>query len=174
MKCLILWNYNFRVHKIIDVKSITHPKRICNLSKINYNIRLSQKFINVLFVPVCKKSAVINWFFSQVCLDANGKLEEEFTVARFKSEVKNLVQRCQGLETFQADSNKKVSEYEKELCECRLLISQHEARMQTLSESMKEAEARKRESAKARKRGLEEEVDALHEVCAMLKAAEQV
>ena len=80
----------------------------------------AKKLINVLFVPVCKKSAVINWFFSQVCLDANGKLEEEFTVARFKSEVKNLVQRCQGLET--------------------------------LSESMKEAEARKRESEVSRKK----------------------
>ena len=125
-------------------------------------------YFSFLFVKI--RRLLID-FFSQVCLDANGKLEEEFTVARLfiskmKSEVKNLVQRCQGLETFQADSNKKISEYEKELGECRLLISQHEARMQTLSESMKEAEARKR--------GLEEEVDALHEVCAKLKAAEQV
>lgn len=45
--------------------------------------------------------------------DAVGKIEEEFTVARLyiskmKSEVKNLVQRCQGLEASQIDSNKKV------------------------------------------------------------------
>lgn len=59
-----------------------------------------------------------------------------------------------------------VSEYEKDLAECRLLISQHEARMQTLTESMKEAETRKR--------ALEEDVDALREECAKLKAAEQV
>ncbi|XP_018345076.1 PREDICTED: kinesin heavy chain isoform X2 [Trachymyrmex septentrionalis] len=103
--------------------------------------------------------------------ESNGKLEEEFTVARLfiskmKSEVKNLVQRCQGLECFQVDCNKKVSEYEKDLAECRLLISQHEARMQTLTESMKEAETRKR--------ALEEDVDALREECAKLKAAEQV
>lgn len=52
------------------------------------------------------------------------------------------------------------------MAECRLLISQHEARMQTLSESMKEAETRKR--------SLEEDVDALREECAKLKAAEQV
>lgn len=49
----------------------------------------------------------------QLTADSNGKLEEEFTVARLyiskmKSEVKNLVQRCQGLETFQVDCNKKV------------------------------------------------------------------
>ncbi|XP_043268260.1 kinesin heavy chain isoform X2 [Venturia canescens] len=107
----------------------------------------------------------------KVTPDANGKLEEEFTVARLyinkmKSEIKNLVQRCSGLETLQTDCNKKVSEYEKDLADCRLLISQHEARMQTLSESMKEAEARKRT--------LEEDVDALREECAKLKAAEQV
>ncbi|XP_032456465.1 kinesin heavy chain isoform X6 [Nasonia vitripennis] len=107
----------------------------------------------------------------KVLPDSNGKLEEEFTVARLyiskmKSEVKNLVQRCQGLESSQSDCNKKVSEYEKELGECRLLISQHEARMQTLQEAMKEADARKR--------ALEEDVDAMREECAKLKAAEQV
>lgn len=45
--------------------------------------------------------------------DAAGKIEEEFMVARLyiskiKSEVKNIVQRCQGLESSQTDSNKKV------------------------------------------------------------------
>ncbi|XP_023717157.1 kinesin heavy chain isoform X2 [Cryptotermes secundus] len=102
---------------------------------------------------------------------SGGKLEEEFTVARLyiskmKSEVKNLVQRCQGLETFQSDCNKKITEYEKDLADCRLLISQHEARMKTLQESMREAENKKRT--------LEEDVDALREECAKLKAAEQV
>lgn len=103
--------------------------------------------------------------------DAIGKIEEEFTVARLyiskmKSEVKNLVQRCQGLEASQTDSNKKVTEFEKDLAECRLLISQHEARMKSLQESMREAENKKRT--------LEEEVDSLREECAKMKAAEQV
>ncbi|XP_069683547.1 kinesin heavy chain isoform X2 [Periplaneta americana] len=107
----------------------------------------------------------------KVSADTNGKIEEEFTVARLyiskmKSEVKNLVQRCQGLESFQTDCNKKITEYEKDLGDCRLLISQHEARMKTLQESMKEAENKKRT--------LEEDVDALREECAKLKAAEQV
>lgn len=67
----------------------------------------------------------------------SGKVEEEFTVARLfiskmKSEAKNLAQRCQNLEGNQTDSNKKMSEYERELAESRLLISQHEARMKSL------------------------------------------
>lgn len=99
------------------------------------------------------------------------KLEEEFTVARLyisrmKSEVTNLTQRTHELENSQQDSNKKVTEYEKELGECRLLISQHEARMKSLQESMREAENKKRT--------LEENVDALREECAKLKAAEKV
>lgn len=100
-----------------------------------------------------------------------GKLEEEFTVARLyiskmKSEAKNVSQRCSNLEGLQHEANKKVGEYEKDLSECRLLISQHEARMKSLQESMREAENKKRT--------LEENVDALREECAKLKAAEQV
>ncbi|KAI4461205.1 centromere protein e [Holotrichia oblita] len=101
----------------------------------------------------------------------SAKLEEEFTVARLyisrmKSEVTNLSQRLHELENSQQDSNKKVTEYEKELGECRLLISQHEARMKSLQESMREAENKKR--------ALEESADALREECAKLKAAEKV
>lgn len=100
-----------------------------------------------------------------------GKLEEEFTVARLyiskmKSEAKNVSQRCSNLENLQQEANRKVGEYEKDLSECRLLISQHEARMKSLQESMREAENKKRT--------LEENVDALREECAKLKAAEQV
>lgn len=58
-----------------------------------------------------------------------------------------------------------ISEYEKGLAESRLLISQHEARMKSLQESMKEAENKKR--------SLEESVDALREECAKMKAAGQ-
>ncbi|KAK3865873.1 hypothetical protein Pcinc_028540 [Petrolisthes cinctipes] len=96
------------------------------------------------------------------------KLEEEFTMARLyvskmKSEVRNLVQRCSTLENFQGDCNKKIDEYEHEVSECRLLITQHEARMKTLQESMMEVEVRKRQ--------LEEQVDSLTEEVAKLKAA---
>lgn len=104
--------------------------------------------------------------------DANiNKIEEEFTVARLyiskmKSEAKNITQRCSNLDAQQLLTSKKVSEYEKELSDCRLLISQHEARMKSLQESMRESENKKR--------SLEESVDALREECAKLKTAEKL
>ncbi|KAH8234223.1 hypothetical protein KR038_004042 [Drosophila bunnanda] len=99
------------------------------------------------------------------------KMEEDFTMARLyiskmKTEAKNIAQRCTNMETQHLDSNKKISEYEKELGELRLLISQHEARMKSLQESMREAENKKRT--------LEEQIDSLREECAKLKAAEHV
>lgn len=104
-------------------------------------------------------------------VDTVGKLEEEFTVARLhiskmKSEVKNIVQRCHSLESANIDANQKIEEYERSLGECRLLISQHEARCASLAESMREAENKKRQ--------LEEAADALREECARLQAAERV
>ncbi|XP_061393820.1 kinesin heavy chain [Musca vetustissima] len=101
----------------------------------------------------------------------SGKVEEDFTMARLyiskmKTEAKNIAQRCTNLETQQIDSNKKLSEYERDLGEYRLLISQHEARMKSLQESMREAENKKR--------SLEEQIDSLREECAKLKAAEHV
>ncbi|KOB79084.1 Kinesin-like protein 1 [Operophtera brumata] len=104
-------------------------------------------------------------------VDTVGKLEEEFTVARLhiskmKSEVKNIVQRCHSLESANIDANQKIEEYERSLGECRLLISQHEARCASLGESMREAENKKRQ--------LEEAADALREECARLQAAERV
>ncbi|XP_030370709.1 kinesin heavy chain [Scaptodrosophila lebanonensis] len=101
----------------------------------------------------------------------SSKVEEDFTMARLyiskmKTEAKNIAQRCANMESLQVDSNKKISEYEKDLGEYRLLISQHEARMKSLQESMREAENKKRT--------LEEQIDSLREECAKLKAAEHV
>lgn len=59
-----------------------------------------------------------------------------------------------------------ISDYEKELAECRLLISQHEARMKSLQESMREAENKKR--------ALEENIDTLREECTKLRAAGKI
>ena len=58
-----------------------------------------------------------------------GKVEEEFTVARLfvskmKSEAKNLVSRSSALEQQQNEVKRKCDEFEKDLSECRLTIVQ--------------------------------------------------
>lgn len=103
--------------------------------------------------------------------DVEGKVEEEFTVARLyiskmRSEVKNLAQRCSTLETAQSSFRGQIDEREKELNECKLLITQHEAKMKSLSQSMKDGENKKR--------SLEEQVDSLNEEVARLKAVSKV
>merc|ERR1711962_273098 len=100
-----------------------------------------------------------------------GKVEEEFTVARLfvskmKSEAKNLVSKASALEQQQIESIKKVEVMEKELGDCRLTIVQHEAKMKTLNESLKESDSKKR--------SLEENLDSLQEEVTQLKASEQV
>ncbi len=100
-----------------------------------------------------------------------GKVEEEFTVARLyvskmKSEVKNLVHKATLLEQAQTDGMAKAGGLEKELSEARLLIGQHEAKMKSMSETMKEVDSKKR--------GLEDQVDALNEEIQKLKAEEQM
>lgn len=101
----------------------------------------------------------------------SAKIEDEFTVARLfitkmKSEVKALASKCNQMESFQNECNKKIELNEKELTECRLLISQYEAKMSSLQDSMKDIENKKR--------SLEEIVDQLEEECAKLRAADEM
>lgn len=102
---------------------------------------------------------------------ASEKLEEEFTVARLyiskmKSEVKTLATRASHLETTQADNTKKLDETTSELSDCQLKIQQYEAKMATLSETIKDVEHKRRQ--------LEENVDSLNEEVARFKASETV
>ena len=95
------------------------------------------------------------------------KIEEEFTVARLyiskmKSEVKTLTQHCGQLEAYEKDTKEKLVERQSELDECRLLIQQHEAKISSTQQSMREVEGKKSR--------LEETVDGLNEEIARLKA----
>uniref|UniRef100_A0A8C9ZG53 Kinesin-like protein n=1 Tax=Sander lucioperca TaxID=283035 RepID=A0A8C9ZG53_SANLU len=96
-----------------------------------------------------------------------GLIDEEFTVARLyiskmKSEVKTMVKRCKQLEGTQSESNKKMDENEKELSACQLRISQHEAKIKSLTEYLQNVEQKKRQ--------LEENVDSLNEELVKLSA----
>merc|ERR1719336_942798 len=100
-----------------------------------------------------------------------GKVEEEFTVARLfvskmKSEAKNLVSRAASLEQQQSEFQKKIDVNDKELSDCRLTIVQHEAKMKTLNESLKESDSKKR--------NLEETIDTLQEEITQLNAKLQM
>ena len=66
-----------------------------------------------------------------------GKIEEEFTVARLyvskmKSEVKNLVNKSALLEQSQNDSQAKIENMEKELSDSRLLIGEFRLKYLTM------------------------------------------
>uniref|UniRef100_A0A8D0D4A8 Kinesin-like protein n=1 Tax=Sander lucioperca TaxID=283035 RepID=A0A8D0D4A8_SANLU len=99
--------------------------------------------------------------------EGSGLIDEEFTVARLyiskmKSEVKTMVKRCKQLEGTQSESNKKMDENEKELSACQLRISQHEAKIKSLTEYLQNVEQKKRQ--------LEENVDSLNEELVKLSA----
>ncbi|XP_078281608.1 kinesin-1 heavy chain isoform X1 [Rhinoraja longicauda] len=103
--------------------------------------------------------------------EGSGLLDEEFTVARLyiskmKSEVKTMVKRCKQLESTQVESNQKLEEDEKELAACQLRISQHEAKIKSLTEYLQNVEHKKRH--------LEESVDSLNEDLVKLQAQEKV
>uniref|UniRef100_A0A452I8M5 Kinesin-like protein n=1 Tax=Gopherus agassizii TaxID=38772 RepID=A0A452I8M5_9SAUR len=98
--------------------------------------------------------------------EGTGMIDEEFTVARLyiskmKSEVKTMVKRCKQLESTQTESNKKIEENEKELAACQLLISQHEAKIKSLTEYLQNVEQKRRQ--------LEESVDSLNEELVQLR-----
>ncbi|KFO34548.1 Kinesin-1 heavy chain [Fukomys damarensis] len=103
--------------------------------------------------------------------EGTGMIDEEFTVARLyiskmKSEVKTMVKRCKQLESTQTESNKKMEENEKELAACQLRVSQHEAKIKSLTEYLQNVEQKKRQ--------LEESVDSLSEELVQLRAQEKV
>ncbi|XP_036434537.1 kinesin family member 5Aa isoform X1 [Colossoma macropomum] len=99
-------------------------------------------------------------------VEISGAIEEEFTVARLyiskiKSEVKSMVKRCRQLECMQLECHRKMEETSRELSSCQLLISQHEAKIRSLTEYMQNVEQKKRQ--------LEDSYDALSEELSLLQ-----
>ncbi|UJR08501.1 hypothetical protein I4U23_012767 [Adineta vaga] len=93
--------------------------------------------------------------------------EEEFTLARLymsklKTEARSISNRLSELELEKVDHQKGIGLKDKELDETRLLIQQHEAKMRSMLESMKELEEKKRT--------LEQTQDSLNEELVKLRA----
>ncbi|XP_061203784.1 kinesin heavy chain isoform X2 [Neopsephotus bourkii] len=100
-------------------------------------------------------------------VEVTGAIEEEFAVARLyvskiKSEVKSMVKRCRQLENLQLECHRKLEVTGRELSSCQLLISQHEAKIRSLTEYTQAVELKRR--------SLEETNDALSEELARLQA----
>ncbi|KAM6971065.1 kinesin-1 heavy chain-like [Tautogolabrus adspersus] len=103
--------------------------------------------------------------------ESSGLIDEEFTVARLyiskmKSEVKTMVKRSKQLESTQAESSQKMEQTEIELTACQLRISQYEAKIKSLTESLQNVEQKKRL--------LEENLDSLNEEVVRIRTQEKV
>uniref|UniRef100_A0A8C4ZV31 Kinesin-like protein n=1 Tax=Gadus morhua TaxID=8049 RepID=A0A8C4ZV31_GADMO len=123
--------------------------------------------LNRLMRDLSEFGTVLGSGDAKLPVEVSGGLEEEFTAARLyiskiKSEVKSMVKRCRHLESLQTECCRKMEETGRELSSCQLLISQHEAKIRSLTEYMQEGEQKKRR--------LEEGYDSLSEELAMLQA----
>ncbi|XP_041946791.1 kinesin heavy chain-like isoform X1 [Alosa sapidissima] len=127
--------------------------------------------LNGLMRDLSEFSVIVGNGDIKLPLELSGALEEEFTVARLyinkiKSEVKSMVKRCRQLENLQLECHRKMEETGRELSSCQLLISQHEAKIRSLTEYMQNVELKKRQ--------LEDNYDSLSEEFSRLQAQETV
>ncbi|XP_036389002.1 kinesin heavy chain-like isoform X2 [Megalops cyprinoides] len=116
--------------------------------------------LNGLMRDLSEFSSIVGNGEIRLPVEISGAIEEEFTVARLyiskiKSEVKSMMKRCRHLENLQLECHRKMEETGRELSSCHLLISQHEAKIRSLTEYMQNVELKKRQ--------LEESYDALSE-----------
>ncbi|NXX13655.1 KIF5A protein, partial [Podargus strigoides] len=125
--------------------------------------------LNGLMKDLSEFSLIVGNGEIKLPVEVSGAIEEEFTVARLyiskiKSEVKSVVKRCRQLENLQVECHRKMEVTGRELSSCQLLISQHEAKIRSLTEYMASVELKKRH--------LEESYDTLSEELARLQAQE--
>ncbi|XP_032901286.1 kinesin-1 heavy chain isoform X3 [Amblyraja radiata] len=154
-------------------KSATLTSIDAELQKLKEMTNHQKKRVTEMMTSLLKDLAEIGIAVgnNDVKPEGSGLLDEEFTVARLyiskmKSEVKTMVKRCKQLEGTQVESNQKLEENEKELAACQLRISQHEAKIKSLTEYLQNVEHKKRY--------LEESVDSLNEDLVKLQAQEKV
>ncbi|XP_053564167.1 LOW QUALITY PROTEIN: kinesin heavy chain [Bombina bombina] len=127
--------------------------------------------LNGLMKDLSEFSVIVGNGEFKLPVEISGAIEEEFTVARLyiskiKSEVKSVVKRCRQLENLQVECHRKMEVTGRELSSCQLLISQHEAKIRSLTEYMHSVELKKRQ--------LEDSYDSLSEELAKMQAQENV
>ncbi|KAG8452538.1 hypothetical protein GDO86_004356, partial [Hymenochirus boettgeri] len=127
--------------------------------------------LNGLMKDLSEFSVIVGNGEFKLPVEISGAIEEEFTVARLyiskiKSEVKSVVKRCRQLENLQVECHRKMEVTGRELSSCQLLISQHEAKIRSLTEYMHSVELKKRQ--------LEEAYDTLNEELTKMQSQENV
>eukprot|EP00079_Xenopus_tropicalis_P020625 XP_012811741.1 PREDICTED: kinesin heavy chain isoform X2 [Xenopus tropicalis] len=157
-------------------------QKVANLMSLENDLHRLQEFsshqrkriaevLNGLMKDLSEFSVIVGNGEFKLPVEISGAIEEEFTVARLyiskiKSEVKSVVKRCRQLENLQVECHRKMEVTGRELSSCQLLISQHEAKIRSLTEYMHSVELKKRQ--------LEESYDALSEELAKMQVQENV
>ncbi|XP_016891908.1 kinesin heavy chain [Cynoglossus semilaevis] len=129
------------------------------------------EILNGLMRDLSEFSAIVGNKEIKLPREITGAIEEEFTVARLyvskiKSEVKSMVKRCRHLENLQMECHRKMEETGRELSSCHLLISQHGAKICSLTKYTQNLELKKRQ--------LEDSYDSLSMELAKLQAQERM
>uniref|UniRef100_A0A672ZQ40 Kinesin-like protein n=1 Tax=Sphaeramia orbicularis TaxID=375764 RepID=A0A672ZQ40_9TELE len=129
------------------------------------------EILNGLMRDLSEFSTIVGNRDIKLPMEITGAIEEEFTVARLyiskiKSEVKSMVKRCRHLDNLQLECHRKMEETGRELSSCHLLISQHEAKIRSLTEYMHNMELKKRQ--------LEDSYDSLSEELAKVQKQNKV
>ncbi|XP_032369593.1 kinesin heavy chain isoform X1 [Etheostoma spectabile] len=129
------------------------------------------EILNALMRDLSEFSTIVGNKDIKLPMEITCAIEEEFTVARLyiskiKSEVKSMVKRCRHLENLQMECHRKMEETGRELSSRHLLISQHEAKIRSLTDYMHNVEMKRRK--------LEDSYDSLSEELARLQAQESM
>ncbi|XP_073329766.1 kinesin heavy chain-like [Pagrus major] len=150
----------------------TVQREFSTLQEISsHHKKRSAEILSLLLRDLSEIGGVLGVTDLKAMMETSGVMEEEFTTARLyvskmKSEVKSLVNRSKQLEINLTENLGRMEASEKELNTCQLLVSQHQAKIVSLTDDLMKVEQKKRK--------LEESQDSLMEEVAKLHAQGQM